>query len=88
MPYVDQASREFTAGVQQAYDSLQAVRSITPGELNYMITRLCNAYFQAHKGYGGIATVTGVLENVKQEIYRRVFVPYEDEKLKLNGDVY
>jgi hypothetical protein len=38
--------------------------------------------------YEGIALVTGVIENVKQELYRRVATPYEDQKMKAHGDVY
>lgn len=30
----------------------------------------------------------GVLECVKQEIYRRLIAPYEQEKCKANGDVF
>jgi len=30
----------------------------------------------------------GVLENVKQEMYRRLAAPYEDKKAEENGDVY
>ena len=35
-----------------------------------------------------IARVTGVLENVKQEFYRRYAEPYEDEQIERSGDVY
>jgi hypothetical protein len=31
--------------------------------------------------------ITGVVENVKQEFYRRVAVPYEEEKIVQNGDI-
>lgn len=60
-----------------------------PGELNYAITRLVMAYLgKAPFNYTAIAEVTGVLENVKQEFYRRVASGYEDIKRKENGDVY
>jgi hypothetical protein len=32
--------------------------------------------------------MTGVIENVKTEFYRRVAVPYEDKKIADNGDVF
>ena len=38
--------------------------------------------------YSLINEVTGALENAKLEFYRRVVVPYEDMKIKINGDVY
>ena len=37
--------------------------------------------------YPKIAMVTGVLENIKQEYYRRVAEPYEDMKIRQNGDI-
>ncbi len=37
--------------------------------------------------YSKLAVITGVLENVKQEFYRRVGEPYEDKKIRENGDI-
>ena len=37
--------------------------------------------------YSKIAMVTGVLENVKQEFYRRIAASYEDKKIVENGDI-
>jgi hypothetical protein len=37
--------------------------------------------------YSKIAMATGVLENIKQEFYRRVASPYEDKKINENGDI-
>lgn len=73
-----------------------AARAIeSPGELNYFITRMIlfvleqpGSAVRKPLGYGEIAEITGVLENVKQEFYRRVAEPYEDRKRKENGDVY
>lgn len=62
---------------------------LTVGELNYAITKLCTDYLAAAgTSYGIINDVIGVLECAKQEFYRRVAVPYEDHKIKENGDVY
>lgn len=60
-----------------------------PGELNYQITCLLNQY-KAHKklSYQTINDILGALEGAKQEFYRRVAVPYEEEKRQENGDVY
>jgi hypothetical protein len=59
------------------------------GELNYVITKVCDE-FLARKGrrYNHINTVIGVLECAKQEFYRRIAAPYENEKIAANGDVY
>lgn len=60
-----------------------------PGELNFLITRLIMKY-QTKRGlsYQTINDIMGALEGAKQEFYRRVAAPYEDKKIKENGDVY
>jgi len=61
----------------------------TPGELNFSITMLMNAYL-LEKGlsYANIAETLGAAHEAEQEFRRRVLVPYEDKKLLENGDVY
>ena len=56
------------------------------GNLNYVITKIC-AGIITNPSYSKIALVTGVLENVKQEFYRRLAGPYEDKKILENGDI-
>ncbi len=84
MPYIDQADRVLLEAV---IAPAMAVR-MTPGELNYVITRLIGMYWLRNPHYDGIAEITGVLENAKQEFYRRVAEQYEDMKKEKNGDVY
>uniref|UniRef100_A0A6M3LST6 Uncharacterized protein n=1 Tax=viral metagenome TaxID=1070528 RepID=A0A6M3LST6_9ZZZZ len=60
----------------------------TAGELNYAITKLCIAKMDNTYSYARINNIIGVLECVKQEFYRRLAVPYENEKAEENGDVY
>jgi hypothetical protein len=57
------------------------------GYLNYAITRLALEVIPSRR-YASIARMTGVLENVKQEFYRRYAAPYEDEQREHSGDVY
>tara|TARA_Y100000034_G_C6647009_1_gene283074 strand:- start:201 stop:446 length:246 start_codon:yes stop_codon:yes gene_type:complete len=81
MPYIKPWERE---------DLDPAVLPSTAGGLNYAITALCKEYMDARGGvcYSNINEVIGVLECAKQELYRRVAAPYEDIKIKENGDVY
>jgi len=59
------------------------------GQLNYLISRIVDTYIQVKgKKYTNLNEVIGVLECVKQEYYRRIAAPYEDEKIAENGDVY
>lgn len=57
------------------------------GYLNYAVTRLVLEVLPERR-YASIARATGVLENVKQEFYRRYAAPYEDEQIERSGDVY
>jgi hypothetical protein len=67
---------------------------LSPGELNYCMTQLLVGYLKnkvykgGHYDYRRINEVMGVLECCKHEFYRRIAVPYEDDKIKKNGDVY
>jgi hypothetical protein len=63
--------------------------AMSSGELNYQITRLCVGYLDRHGlRYFTLNDIIGALECAKMELYRRVAAPYEDEKIKENGDVY
>lgn len=56
------------------------------GVLNYTITRIITNLI-SDISYPKIAIVTGVIENVKQEFYRRLASSYEDKKIIQNGDI-
>lgn len=93
MPYIKQEDREI---VNQKIDDLIACVE-TPGDLNYVISRLCHRGFQvpvndgggppAELNYQNLNGLIGVLECVKLELYRTVVAPYEDRKRKENGPV-
>jgi hypothetical protein len=77
MPYIDKHRRD------------TIVKPETPGELNFMITELLISYMNENGlNYGTINDIVGACEGAKLEFYRRVAVPYEDIKIKQNGDVY
>ena len=60
----------------------------TSGELNYVLTRLCQGFINANGlNYSSINNTIGVLECCKLELYRRIAAPYEDKKIEENGDV-
>lgn len=61
----------------------------TEGELNYYITTIIVDFLRRKgKSYKEMSAVRGVLRDVGDEFYRRVMAPYEDEKMRENGDVY
>jgi hypothetical protein len=59
------------------------------GELNFQLTELIKNYLEYHGlKYRTISDIVSALEGAKLEFYRRVAAPYEDTKIKENGDVY
>jgi hypothetical protein len=62
---------------------------VTPGELNFAVTKLlCNYIQWCGESYGAFNAVIGVLECAKLELYRRKIAQHEDRKCAENGDVY
>lgn len=84
MPYIKKDDRNRICTADFYEDEVN-----TPGELNYLITTFLIDYVKK-KGlsYTTINEVVGVLDCAKAEFYRRVAVPYENEKIAENGDVY
>jgi hypothetical protein len=56
------------------------------GKINYCFSRILSG-IMGDVSYSKIAMITGVLENIKQEYYRRAAEPYEDKKIIENGDI-
>jgi len=60
-----------------------------PGDVNFVISKIMNGVIQSQGlDYVTINSLIGALECAKMELYRRIAVPYEDAKIKENGDVY
>ena len=84
MPYIQPTSRpRFDHGIEELAANIN-----TPGELNYVISRLLVKLYDEHTSYDMINTLIGVLECAKLEFYRRVAAQYEQAKMLANGDVY
>lgn len=83
MPYIKQERRDVLMSCRVSSGP------ISPGELNYVLTNLVYQYWNCQgPNYTTINDIIGALEGAKMEFYRRVAVPYEDIKIKENGDVY
>ena len=58
------------------------------GDLNYCFSLLCKQFIKRKgKKYKYFNACIGALESAKLELYRRHIAPYEDEKIKENGDI-
>jgi hypothetical protein len=81
MPYIDSDAR-------RRID--QGGKPNTAGELNYAITKVVDQYLLDKGGirYAHINEVVGALECAKLELYGRIAAPYEDEKVRTEGEVY
>jgi hypothetical protein len=98
MPYIKQEDRVFLDPyINNLSDAINTQRQTNTecnneevvemlGQLNYSITRLC-VRTMCNPTYPKIAMIVGMLENVKQEFYRRLAAPYEENKIVQNGDV-
>lgn len=88
MPYISQSDRDQWQELLD-YIGKDDFEDVTPGDLNYLITKLCKKYYYDKTGpsYGTLNELVGVLECAKLELYRRVLAPYEDKKIDENGDV-
>lgn len=84
MPYI---SSEERPAIDDAVKTLmQYVK--TDGQLNYAISKMILAYVKFHSlRYAHINEIMGVLNCVAHEFYGRVARPYEDKKIKINGDI-
>lgn len=92
MPYIEKKDRQHLDPVIDALaGELKKFGTENPtsyaGALNYAISRLIGTLALENLRYRSIAVITGVLENVKQEFYRRIAVPYEDKQIEKNTDV-
>jgi Domain of unknown function (DUF6899) len=86
MPYIERCDR---IGLDKIVSQIPII-AMSSGDLNYLITTILLKYLRCVKNYqySDLNIIIGVLECVKQEFYRRVVTPYEEEKRRENGDVY
>lgn len=92
MPYISEEARKRIDEKLVVEDVVCNCFSV--GELNYILTTIVKRYIEVASGeneglsYGDINDAIGTLECCKLELYRRLAAPYEDKKIKENGDVY
>jgi hypothetical protein len=87
VPYIKQEKRSlYTKEIEALVKKLEE-QPLTEqdGDLNYIVTSIFKLLYKPR--YFNYNRAIGVLEAIKQEYYRRVVAPYEDTKIKDNGDV-
>lgn len=80
MPYLPTVTRD-------KLDSAE-IYPETAGDLNYQIHKVIEKYVRdAGESYATYNEIVGALECIKLEVYRRAVAPYEDQKIRDNGDI-
>ena len=96
MPYINEDERkELDEAIYQMVESIRNSKHslYNPhefanylGRINYCFSRVIIGVMKT-VSYKNIAMATGVLENIKQEFYRRLASKYEDDKIISHGDI-
>lgn len=87
MPYIDRDDRYRLNLLMVRLDKEIFDQGVSEGEMNYILTQLVLSWLGDAR-YSEYNSAIGVLECVKQELYRRAVAPYEQKKAEENGDVY
>ncbi|MGV3773088.1 MAG: DUF6899 family protein [Verrucomicrobiales bacterium] len=88
MPYIKPEFRPAYDEAMEPLFQLLKERGFQSGDINYCVSRLIWRSFEEMGGrYANANDLMGALECIKQEFYRRKVAPYEDLKIKENGDV-
>lgn len=92
MPYIKQDRRAvLDPAIQALVEQLTHFsenKEPVVGEVNYVISKLLVGIVRKRGiSYTLANNLSGVLPCVDKEFYRRWVAPYEDEKIKENGDI-
>ena len=91
MPYITEEKRRLLIAVENLKNTIISPDNFGPrdkgGALNYLFTVLMKGILNNDKRYATAEQLIGACECAKLELYRREIAPYEDEKIKENGDV-
>jgi hypothetical protein len=87
MPYIPPAKRE------RLYDALNALvdtleeYGYDEGELNYVFFVINKNAYTVNPKYATINKIIGAMECSKQEFYRTIAGPHEDDAIQRNGNI-
>lgn len=90
MPYIQRKDRlDIDARIDSLINQCMTIKNFGDnrgGILNYIITRLAIA-FMGKISYKNLSLMKSAMSDAADEWYRRMMAPYEDEKIKQNGDI-
>jgi hypothetical protein len=92
MPYIpDEERKQLNHSIDYMINSIRTGKddetfSDLLGRINYCFTRVLLQLLGDIR-YSKVAMATGVLVNIKDELYRRLVSAYEDQKIISEGDI-
>lgn len=88
MPYIGRKDRaQYQELLNQLSKTIPQDRMARPGHMNYIVSLLIEKVYGSSMRYADHNEVIGVLNSICLEFYRRKTAPYEDLKIKEEGDL-
>jgi hypothetical protein len=87
MPYITQDDRKKYDPELDTLTSSIEVEGHISGHVTYILYMIVARWFKEYPCYNTIAKIRGCLIGTLAEFDRRIAAPYEDKKIKENGDV-
>lgn len=88
MPYISRKDRpQYQELIEELANRIPEDRMARPGHMNYVISLLIDKVYGEQMRYADHNEVLGMLNGVTLEFYRRKTAPYEDVKIKEEGDL-
>lgn len=87
MPYIKQENRKIIdKRIEKLIEYLRSADfDKQDGEVNYTVSKILHTLYSP--SYYNYNRAIGVLECIKLELYRKMVAPYEEIKIKENGDI-
>ena len=84
MPYIEDKNNRRNE-MDEIVELMKELNVKANGDLNYILFKFCRKYIKP--SYNNFKNFCGELRQCATEIERRLIAPYEDRKIKENGDV-
>ena len=87
MPYIKKKDRKLYDEKLDGLCSALEAQDYIDGHITYVLFKIMARWFFHNPAYKTIASIRGCLVGTLSELDRRYFFPYEDKKIRKNGDV-
>lgn len=88
MPYIARKDRgQYQKIVQELASLIPEDRMQRPGHINYVVSLLIEKIYGKQLRYADHNEIVGVLNCIALEFYRKKTTPYEEDKIREEGDL-